>query len=1288
VNSASRWQVWVDTGGTFTDCLALDPGGTPRRAKVLSSSSLRGVVDAELDPVRLRIREDWGAVPGLVRAFRFRMLGSDGPAVAVAEYDPETAILHLREPFSVPVSVGAAFEVVSPEEAPVLAARLVTGTPADAPLPPLALRLATTRGTNALLERKGVATALFVTRGFRDLLAIGTQQRPELFALAVRKPHPLYQAVVEVPERLAADGSVLAPLDVESLAPEIARLLGAGVRAAAVALLHSFRNPEHERELEAFLHDSGFAHVSCSSALAPLIKLLPRAETAVVDAYLGPVMGDYLRRVRAPLEEHAPSAARSSQLLVMTSAGGLVRPENFRAKDGLLSGPAGGVVGAARAGRRSGFQRVIAFDMGGTSTDVARWDSDFEYVWEHEVGGAHLVAPALAIETVAAGGGSICGLGADGLMVGPGSAGASPGPACYGAGGPLTLTDVNLLLGRLDPARFGIPVNAEAAAAALDVLRGALREHTGEDVAPEPLLEGLIEIANERMADAIRGISLRRGYDPAEYALVAFGGAGAQHACGVAARLGIDTVVIPQDAGLLSALGIGHAVIERFAQRQVLRPLDEAEPELRQWIWQLTASATAAVERDGVPVGEIVVRRRIANLRYVGQESTLPVEYGEGESLQNAFEQRYEAVYGHLPQNHPVELESLRVIASSRSTEDPGSASAQSFAAAPAGSARVRLGGAWVDAPGFDRGALTPGAHIDGPALVWERHSATVVETGWEAELDDARALVLRHGGSRTGDTGASEAATSGFGSADAPEAVREELFTHRFRALVGEMGEQLRRTALSTNVKERLDFSCALLSPDGELIVNAPHIPVHLGALGLCVRMVRDALPLQPGDVVVTNHPAYGGSHLPDVTVITPVHTDEGALLGYVANRAHHAEIGGTRPGSMPPTARTLAEEGIVIPPTYLARAGHSRWDELRELLTSGPHPSRAVDDNLADLRAQVASNHRGIELLRGLAEAHGADAVQHYMNALTDRAERRVREALLRVPDGDYEATQRLDNGAPLRVRIAITGNRAVVDFSGSAGVQPGNLNATPAIVRSVILYVLRLLVDEPLPLNEGLMRAVELHIPEGILNPAFPADSTAAPAVVGGNTEISQRLTDTLLGALGLAACSQGTMNNVLWGNERFGFYETVCGGAGAGPGWDGASAVHTHMTNTRITDPEIVEHRYPVRVERFAIREGSGGEGRWKGGDGAVRELMFLEGMSLSVLTQHRVERPYGMEGGEAGLPGRQRVVRGSGEVVELGSVDGCEVGPGDRLVLETPGGGGWGSIDPPANEPPE
>ncbi|HEX8394229.1 MAG TPA: hydantoinase B/oxoprolinase family protein, partial [Longimicrobium sp.] len=663
------------------------------------------------------------------------------------------------------------------------------------------------------------------------------------------------------------------------------------------------------------------------------------------------------------------------------------------------------------------------------------------------------------------------------------------------------------------------------------------------------------------------------------------------------------------------------------------------------------------------------------------------IDVEPGTDARAAFEERYTSIYGHRPAARPIEVESVRVISATlpASVAPPESATAHS--AVPADERRTWIGGGWTEVPVYERGSLQAGARLAGPALIAEQHSATYVAEGWSAVVDSAGNLVLHHAAAEAPhrpDEAAGQAVPSRtfvpsyFRTQSPPESVRAELFISRFRALVGEMGEMLRRTALSTNVKERLDFSCALLDADGELVVNAPHIPVHLGAMGLCVRSVRDAIRMEPGDVVVTNHPGFGGSHLPDVTVITPVHDTDGALIGYVASRAHHAEIGGTRPGSMPPAARTLAEEGVVIAPMHLMRGGEARWDDIRGVLSRGAHPTRALDDNLADLAAAVAANHRGAEMLRALACEHGRGAVAGYMDALKQRAERGIRAALAALPDGVYEAEERLDDGAPLRVRITVQGDAAEVDFTGSAAVHAGNLNATPAIVRSVVLYVLRLLVRENLPLNEGLMRPVRLILPPGLLNPPFGDDAARDPAVVGGNTEVSQRLTDTLIRALRLSACSQGTMNNVLWGSERFGYYETVCGGCGAGPTWNGAHATHSHMTNTRITDPEVVEHRYPVRVERFAIREGSGGAGAHPGGDGAVREFTFLAPMSLSVLTQHRTEGPFGMEGGQPGAPGRQTVIRADGQSAELAPVDGVDVATGDRLVLETPGGGGWGA----------
>lgn len=1249
------WRIRIDTGGTFTDCLALDPEGGVHRAKVLSSSSLRGSVAEVISPGKIRAVQKWGAVSDLIAGFTFRFLETGSAPARVTSFDAETSVIELdRDPGAV---TGACFEVLSPEEAPVLAARLVTGTPAGRALPPMDLRLATTWGTNALLTRRGAPTALFITRGFGDLLLIGDQRRPDLFALNPGRPDPFYSAVVEVPERLDAEGRVLAPLDLPAMDPEIKRLVGQGVRSAAVALMHSYQNPEHERALAARLLDHGFKHVSVSSDLAGFIKILPRAETAAADAYLAPVVGAYLDRVAGPTGH--------GRMLVMTSAGGLISPGSYRAKDSLLSGPAGGVVGAAGAGRDSGFSKVIAFDMGGTSTDVSRYHGKYEYLFEHTVGDARLVAPALAIETVAAGGGSVCGFDGIGLCVGPQSAGADPGPACYGAGGPLTLTDVNLLLGRLDPSRFEIPIDPGAARARLDEILLQVARAAGEKPRAKDALEGFLDIADERMADAIRRVSLRRGYDPGDYALVAFGGAGAQHACGVAAKLGMDTIIVPAEAGLLSARGLDRAVLERFAERQVLKPLAGIQPRLDRLIRDLAVKAQQNLALDGVEPQEIEIRRAILNMRYTGQDMSLDVEYEPGLDIKQAFETRYQNVFGHLPPEREIEVESARVVASTR--PEPGELQKtrpEQYQAEPAGSARACFGGTWSEVPVFDRVALLPGAYVRGPALVFERHSAAVVQPGWSLFVDRASALILvRESKEKSADK-------------TRPEAVMVELFSHRFTTIASEMGEMLKKTALSTNVKERLDFSCAVLDPEGNLVVNAPHIPVHLGAMGLCVRAAAKAVRMRPGDVVVTNHPGFGGSHLPDVTVITPVFLDD-RLIGYAANRAHHAEIGGERPGSMPPGADSLAREGVVIAPMRLVDQGRPRYDEIARVLASGPYPSRAVQDNLADLRAAVAANRHGEQALASLAREHGAGTVLHFMELLKAGSEAKIRRALDAIPDGDYRALERLDDGTPLKACLTISGDLAVVDFTGSGPVHPGNLNATRAVVMSVVMYVMRLLLAEEMPLNEGVRRAVKVNIPRGILDPGFPDDPSKAPAVVGGNVETSQRLTDTLLKALGLVACSQGTMNNLLFGDDTFSYYETICGGCGAGPGFDGASAVHSHMTNTRITDPEIVERRYPVRVDRFAVRRGSGGPGRWRGGDGAVRELTFLKPMSVSILSQHRVQGPYGLDGGGPGKPGSQCVLKPDGRKLSLNSIDSFEADPGDRLIIKTPGGGGYG-----------
>jgi 5-oxoprolinase (ATP-hydrolysing) len=1234
--------------------VAIAPDGTTRRVKVLSTSALRGRVTRDLGHGRLEIEPGWDDPGAPIVGLRFRALDRTGEPARVSAQDAAGRWIDVTPPPDRPLD---AFELVSDDEAPILAARLLTRTPVGATLPRARIRLATTLGTNALLERRGATTCLFVTRGFGDLLRIGTQQRPELFRLDVARRPPLAEEVVEVDERLDARGRVLRPIDVEVLEPVARDLLARGVRSVAVALLHAYRNPVHEERLAAALAGWGFDNVSCSARVAPRIKILERAETAVADAYLAPVVGKFLDRV-------AVHAAKDS-LLVLSSAGGLGAARDTRSKDTLLSGPAGGVVGAAVAARRAGIALGIAFDMGGTSTDVARFEGECEVRREHRVGDAAIAAPALAIESVAAGGGSVCRFDGERLLVGPESAGAHPGPACYGAGGPLTITDVNLLLGRIDPDRFGIPIDPRAAERRFDELQDALGRSAPERPAARALLEGIVAIADEAMAGAIRRISTRRGYDPAEHALVAFGGAGGQHACGVAERLGMRRILLPADSGLLSAIGLGEAVLERFAESQVLEPLEIVQRNLDRRLEPLEREARAAVVLAGVPAGEAEVRRRALFLRLAGQETSLEIGWGPGVDVRAAFDRSYADTYGHDPGRRPIEVEAVRVVVSSK-IPPVGPVPPVAPLVRTVAQAQRRIG----ELPAFDRADLPPGATIDGPALILERHATAFVAHSWHATVLPDRSILLETG------TGTVSAGTG----AGASSAVSLELFTRRFTTLVEEMGERLERTAVSTNVKERLDFSCALLDPHGELVVNAPHIPVHLGALGTCVRAVGAALALGPGDVAVTNHPAFGGSHLPDVTVITPVFdaSEPTRLLGYVASRAHHAEIGGTRPGSMPPDATTLVQEGVVLRPMLLVAGGLPRWDEVRGILAGAPWPSRAVDDNLADLAAAVAANHAGAERLRELAGRHGIDEVHEQMRRLGGLAAERVREALRTRGDAVLEAEERLDDGTPLRVRITIEKGHARFGFAGTGAVHPGNLNATPAIVRSVVLYVIRLLLPDPLPLNEGLLRAVRIDLPRGsLLDPPFGDDPRVDPAVVGGNVETSQRLVDTLLKALGLAASSQGTMNNVIFGNERYGYYETIGGGCGAGPSFDGPSGVHSHMSNTRITDVEVLEHRYPVRVERFALRRGSGGAGQYRGGDGLVREIVFLEPATLSVLTQHRVEEPYGVDGGAPGARGRQWIVRVAGAIEELGPIDGRRVEAGDRLIVETPGGGGWG-----------
>lgn len=1252
-----KWKFWIDTGGTFTDCLAIAPDGTMKRIKVLSSAALRGKVLSIEKGGALKISFNWPATQNIYENYRLRLLGAEHPEVRVIGTDLKNGILIPEKNLRPYISPGMDFEITGGEEAPVLAVRMATGRKMSEDLPEMEMRLGSTKGTNALLERKGASTALVVTEGFADLIEIGTQQRPDIFGLQVIKGQPLYQQVLEVQERIDADGSVSEALRREQLDELADRLKEKNPGAVAVALTNSYKNDDHEKKIAETLKKAGFSYVSLSAGLAREIRLYPRAQTALVNAYLSPVIDDYLQSVQSRIS--------NGTLKVMTSWGGLINAKHYSPKDSLLSGPAGGVVGAASIARRMGERRVIAFDMGGTSTDVSRYDGIYDYRFESEINHIPVFSPALAIETVAAGGGSVCGYDGYRLFVGPESAGADPGPAAYGAGGPLCITDVNLLLGRLDPVNFGIPLSRQDAESAFEAIRGKMKNRQSA----EELLAGFLQIANEKMVEAIRRISFNKGYDPADYALLAFGGAGGQHACAVSELLRIRTILIPFDAGLLSAYGMGMAEVERFASRQILLPYQAFVSELENAFDDLEKEATGQLLAEGMKAEAIYVRTRQVYMRFKGQENTLKIAYHNPEKLYGQFRKAYEKLFNHWIDHGEVEIESLRLVAAARGAgESREEEEFNAYVPEPYKRVRCFTAKGWEQVPAWEWEALRPGAVLEGPGLLMSRTSTVYIDTGWDLRVDGDKNALLRER--------EMEGAVRPVWSINTEQA-ELELFANRFKAVADDMGAVLQRTAFSVNVKERLDFSCAVLDASGYLVANAPHIPVHLGSIGVCVRAVANQLTIEPGDVIITNHPRYGGSHLPDVTLISPVYDDARELIGYVANRAHHAELGGITPGSFPAHAVSLQEEGVVISPTYLVRKDEAQWEKVRKILTSGTWPTRSPDENMADLNGALASIRTGAEGLQMLCRNYSTGKVRFFMEKLQAYSAACLSDAFDVMEENSWEAEEQLDDGYVIRVKIEKTGKRISFDFSGTSPVHPGNLNATMAILNSAVIYVLRLMIDQDIPLNEGIMRNVEIIAPVNFLNPAFPDDPEKCPAVVGGNTETSQRVVDTLIKALGLAACSQGTMNNLIFGNERYGFYETIGGGTGAGPGFDGADAVHQHMTNTRITDPEIMEFRYPVKVIQMAVRKGSGGSGKWRGGDGIVREIHFTEPVTLNLLGQHRKIPPYGLAGGMAGLVAEQYIIRKNKKKESLGGNDEVHLQKGDRIVIRTPGGGGYG-----------
>ena len=1208
-----RWTFWVDRGGTFTDVVGRSPEGRVVVTKVLSERA-----------GRTASRRGQDAVVAGIRA-----------ALGLADGDP---------------------------------------------LPEIeSVRMGTTVATNALLERTGTPTVLVATEGFGDGLRIGYQNRPDLFARHIVLPAPLYAAVVEAPERVGADGRVLRPLDAEAVRVGLERAYAAGCRSCAVALVHSVLDGAHEDEVGRIAAEVGFAHVSLSHRVSPLVKWVRRGDTAVVDAYVGPTLGRYVRGVQRELGEGTP-------LLCMQSNGGLVAAAGFRGKDALLSGPAGGVVGAVAACRAEGVGHVVAFDMGGTSTDVAHWAGQFERTDEAEVAGVRVRVPMLAVETVAAGGGSVCRVVAGRAQVGPDSAGADPGPAAYGRGGPATVTDCNVALGLLPPdavpAVFGASgaarLDADAARAALAALLpepprpARVPERSAGGGAVEALADGLLTVAVENMAHAIRAVSLERGHGLEDVALCAFGGAGGQHACRLADALGIGTVVVHPLAGVLSAFGIGVADAGVVRERSVERVLDaDAVAAVSVTLDDLERDGRDALVQSGTvrPDDPLDVRRAV-RLRYAGADAALDVAAPDGtgrggaDALRAAFEAEHRRRYGFAQAGRDVVVAAVSVEAV-RPGRVPALPAPPAEGGRPEREARVYLGGRWRRAPLWRRPALAAGAEVVGPALVVEDTGTTVVAPGWRATVSATGALRL----TRDADGG---------GAAAAPPAVQLEVFANRFKAVAEQMGVALQRTAHSVNIRERLDFSCAVFDGDGALVANAPHIPVHLGSMGESVRAVarRFAGGMADGDAFVLNDPYAGGTHLPDVTVVVPVFAGPAgggaAPAFFVAARGHHADVGGTTPGSVPPDSTTIEDEGVLIAPMRLVRGGRFLTDAWEAALARGARPARRPAQNTADVQAQVAACARGAAALRALAGEHGAETIAAWMARLHEHAEEAVRRAVAGLGGGAFAC--RLDTGEQIAVAVAVDAEaRALrVDWSGTSPQTARNVNAPAAVTRAVVLYVVRTLLAGGLPLNDGCLRPVKIVVPPGsMLAPAPPA------AVVAGNVETSQIATDALFGALGLLAGSQGTMNNLTFGTADYQYYETLCGGTGAGPGHPGTSAVHSHMTNSLLTDPEVLEARFPVRLERFAIRRGSGGAGRWPGGDGVVRELRFLEPMTVSVLSGRRAVAPHGLEGGADGAPGRNTLLRADGTEADLGGTATVEVQAGDRVRVETPGGGGYG-----------
>ncbi|PSB34698.1 hydantoinase B/oxoprolinase family protein [Stenomitos frigidus] len=1300
--SDARWQFWIDRGGTFTDIVARRPDGSLTVHKLLSEN-----------PSRYR-------------------------------------------------------------DASMQGIRDLLGIAADAPIPTeqiAAIKMGTTVATNALLERKGDRVVLVTTQGFRDALRIGYQNRPNIFARHIVLPEMLYERVIEVEERYSAQGEDLIPINAnaeEKLALLLQNAYADGIRACAIAFMHGYRYPDHEQKAAVIAHAIGFTQVSVSHIVSPLMKLISRGDTTVVDAYLSPILRRYVDQVseelggswesgvgsreageaegakeqklktqnslaqrrKALLKTLSPHPTPHTphptpQLMFMQSNGGLTNARSFQGKDSILSGPAGGIVGAVQTSKLAGLEKIISFDMGGTSTDVAHYAGEYEREFETEVAGVRLRAPMMSIHTVAAGGGSLLHFDGSRYRVGPESAGANPGPACYRNGGPLAVTDCNVMLGNLQPEFFpkvfgasgDLPLDVAVLRQQFSDLAAKIQSATGDVRTPEQVAQGFLTIAVEKMASAIKKISVQRGYDVSEYTLCCFGGAGGQHACAIADTLGMQQVFLHPFAGVLSAYGMGLADIRVMRETAIEAPLNPTLlPELARTLANLMTEAKAELHQQGMLDVQMQVLPK-AHLRYQGTDSALIVNFGVYNAMIAAFEEAHRQRYGFIAENKPllVEAVSVEAIGATSTIDEPIITDTRTHPLEPIATVQTYSADSWQTTPVFQRDYLLPGDRITGPALIIEPTGTNVIAPGWQAELTERGHLMLKKDkGERI--KAKSEAQNSSYRRAEAsyilypssfppsPDPVLLEIFNHLFMAIAEQMGFTLQNTSYSVNIKERLDFSCALFDQHGQLVANAPHIPVHLGSMSESVQSLITTYgsTLKPGDVYVLNNPYNGGTHLPDVTVITPVFgKDKGERIKdkkqpdpsfilpqsgsklhpssfanrpffFVASRGHHADIGGISPGSMPPNSVSIAQEGILIDNFQLVDQGQFREPELLALLTEGDYPVRNPAQNVADLQAQIAANERGVHELHKMVQHYGLETVQAYMQHVQDNAEESVRRVIDVLTDGSFNYA--MDDGSQIAVAVTIDHptRSATIDFTGTSPQQPNNFNAPVAVCKAAVLYVFRSLVDDDIPLNAGCLKPLNIIIPDGcMLNPHYPA------AVVAGNVETSQVVTDALYGALNVMAASQGTMNNFTFGNQRYQYYETICGGSGAGSTFDGTDAVQTHMTNSRLTDPEVLEWRFPVLLENFAIRPGSGGHGFHHGGNGVIRRLRFNETMTAAILSGHRLVPTFGLDGGAAGAVGRNWVERADGTIEPLSSKAEVTMQPGDVFMIETPGGGGYG-----------